>query len=76
MPSYQDIKSRLQVVERKVDFILHAFAIQDQTNPFSRPSSLYDEYYRIQAAEHIILPTQAEVEAEGFEAVPVEEVSE
>mgnify|MGYP001606875618 CR=1 FL=1 len=46
MASYQDIETRLQQVERKVEFVMKAFAVVEQGNPFARPHTLLDEYYK------------------------------
>ena len=66
MPSYQDIETRLQQVERMVKFALCAFQVVDVSNPFAKPHTLLDEYYKsLQPNSRLIIapedPTPVEV---------------
>ena len=59
--SIQDIETRLQQVERMLLFAMKAFAFQDTSNPFSRPRTLLDEYYRsLQVTPSFILTDDPE----------------
>ena len=59
MSSYQEIETKLLQLDRMVKFVLTAFQVHDANNPFSKPTTLLDEYYRVQAANehpHLIIP--------------------
>ena len=44
--SYQDLDVRVAQLARMVEFVMKAFAVVDPTNPFSKPRTLLDEYYK------------------------------
>ena len=59
MASTQELETKVLQLERMVKFVLTAFQVHDVNNPFSKPSTLLDEYYRVQAAglgPNLIIP--------------------
>lgn len=71
MASYQDIETRLQQVERKLDFTMKAFAVIEAGNPFARPHTLLDEYIK-SLTTPVVLLTDTPV----VDETPVQTVSE
>lgn len=62
MPSYQDIETRLQVVESKLEFVLKAFQIVTPDNPFAPAHDLLEEYHRVQGLRKPILTDVVDAE--------------
>ncbi len=79
MASTQELETKVLQLERMVKFVLTAFQVHDATNPFSPPSTLLDEYYRVQAAgehPHLIIPPgvrDAEIVETPVDSNPVAE---
>lgn len=78
MASTQELETKVLQLERMVKFVLTAFQVHDVNNPFSKPQTLLDEYYRVQAAgqqPNLILPPGVR-DAEIVETPPVQAANE
>ena len=69
MSSYQDLDVRVAQLTRMVEFVLKAFAVQDVNNPFSKPHTLLEEYYKSLQTPAVFL---TDSKGEVVDAVPVE----